>query len=100
MYFVQITLRIYYMNTNIAFLARITFFVVLGGFGNESGVKPPHSIYRPINAICYRYNTQLRESWQEKKGKIRENEKKSLKKGEKSLKKDESPPLKEIKKIV
>ncbi len=53
MYFVQITLCIVHININIAFLARITFFVVFGGYGNESGVKPPHSILRPINAIGY-----------------------------------------------
>ena len=91
MYFVQITLCIVHMNINIAFLARITFFVVFGDYGNESGVKPPHSILRPINAIGYQYNIQQMESWQEKKGKIRGNEKKSLKKEKKILKKDVPP---------
>ena len=45
MYFVQIMLcNNCYINHNIALLARITFFVVLGGYGNESDGKPSHSI--------------------------------------------------------
>ena len=81
-------IRIY---TIIAFLARITNFVVFDSYANESGVKPPHSILRPINAIGYRYHIQQMERWQEKKGKMRGNEKKSLKKEKKILKKDVPP---------